>query len=236
MSFESLDDPALVLPRVGDVHGTLLRLGFTGYTAKGMQFYRQFVPLFEGGVKAQFVSRNISHVSIVIVLTDDPAMHGKVWLKYGYPERYTRGKKIIEGFKPLSSEETYLTIDFHPDWALREAEKSLSFLIDSIKTKRIDMTMDADSEHGLVKKDIPPWEAVVYAVQQTLNSKGRIRCTGEWWIEPEPHEQQPDFEKLSLRRIGKGRLPNFDRRRLDLRQVVLRQSGIRPRNVNRRNG
>lgn len=236
MSFEKLDDPALVLPRVGDVHGTLLRLGFTGYTAKGMQFYRQFVPLFEA-VPAQFVSRKISHVSIVILLKDDEALHGKVWMKYGYPERYPRGKKIIEGFKPLISEETYLTIDFHPDFALREAEKALGFLIESIKTKRIDMTMEVDSERGLTKKDIPPWEAVVYAVQQTLSNKSRVRCSGEWWIEPEPHPEQPDFDKLNLRRIrGQGRLPGFDRRRLNLRQVVLRQSGIRPRNVNRRNG
>ena len=236
MNWEALDDPAVVMPRVGDVHGTLTRMGFTGYTAKGMQYYRQFVPLFEGGVRAQFVSRKISHVSIVILLSDDYALHGKVWMKYGYPERYPRGNKIIEGFKPLISEETFLTVDFHPDRCLREAEKSFVYLIDCIKTKRIDMTVEVDSEHGTVKKEIPPWEAVVCAVRQTLSNKARVRCTGEWWIESEPHERQPELEKLNLRRIGNGRLRSFDRRPLNLRQVILRQSGIRPRNVNRRNG
>jgi len=222
MSFEALDDPAVVLPRVGDVHGTLLRLGFAGYAAKGMSFYRQYVPLFEGGVKAQFVIRNISHVSIVIVLTDDPALHGKVWMKYGYPERYMRGKRLVDSFKPLISEETYLTIDFYPDWALREAEKSLSFLIESIKTKRIDMTMEVDGQ----KKDIPPWEAVVYAVQQTLSSKSRMRCSGEWWIEPAPHPPQPKLRIIEASKYS--RLPNFNR-------GVLRQFRVRPRDVHRRN-
>jgi len=225
MNWESLDDPALVLPRVGDVHGTLSRLGFTGYTAKGMQFYRQFVPLFDGGVRAQFVSRNISHVSIVIVLTDDEQLHGKVWIKYGYPERYRKGKKIIEGFKPLISEETYLTVDFHPDPQLREAEKSFAFVIDCLKTKRIDTSWDVDSDSGITKKEFPPWEAVVLAVQQTLACKSRVRCTGEWWIDPEPRESQPELDTLNLRRIqpaGKyARLPNFDRRR-DIRRLVRR--------------
>lgn len=236
MSFEKLDDPAVVLPRVCDVHGTLTRLGFVGYKAKRVEFYRQFVPLFEGGVKAQFVSRNISHISIVILLQEDPAEHGRCWIKYGYPERYPKGKKIIEGFKPLISEETYVTVNLYPDRELREFEKSMAHVIECAKTKKIDTSWDVDSAEGVTKKELPPWEAVVLAIQQTLCSP-RVRMTGDWWIDPEPHEQQPDFEKLSLRRIDRqGRLPVLNRRRLNLRQVVLRQSGIRPRNVNRRNG
>jgi hypothetical protein len=223
MSFDDLDDPSVVMPRVGDVHGTLTRLGFTGYTAKSMQYYRQIVPLFEA-LPAQFVTRNISHVSIVIFLMDDLQLHGKVWIKYGYPERFPRGKKIIEGFHPLISAETFLTIDFHPDWALRQAEKSLAYVVDSIKTKRVELTEEVDSEGGIVKMAIPPWEAVVKAVRATLNSN-RVRCSGEWWIESEPHEKQPELEKLRLRRIqpaGKyARLPNFDCRR-DVRRLARR--------------
>jgi len=229
MSYEAIDDPVLLLPRVGDVHGTLQRLGFAGYTGKRMQYYRQFVPLFEGGVKAQFVSRNISHISIVILL-DDLQEHGRLWVKYGYPERYAKGKKIIEGFKPLVSEETYFTINVHPDRELRETEKSLAFVINCVKTKRIDTSFEVDSEEGVIKKELPPWEAVVMAVQQTFASP-RVRMTGEWFIE-QVSEPQPDFEKLDLRRVrfaGKGRLPNFDRR------PVLRQAGVRPRGINGRN-
>lgn len=225
MSFEALDDPALVMPRVGDVHGTLLRLGFTGYTAKRVSFYRQFVPLFDGGVKAQFVARNISHVSMVIML-DEAGEHGRCWIKYGYPERYPHGKHIVYGFKPLTSEETYLTVNLYPDRELREFEKTFVNVIERLKTQRIDMTMDMDSENGVEKHEIPPWEAVIYAVQQTLCSK-RVRMTGEWFIESEPAPIQPEIfiEKTTKH----SRLPNFDRsarprldRRRDVRRFVRR--------------
>ena len=191
MSFESLDDPALLLPRVQDVHGTLLRLGFVFYRAKRVNLYRQFVPLFEGGVKAQFVHRNISHVSMVIML-DEEQHQGRCWVKYGYPKRYPHGKKIVVGFEPLVGEETYLTANVYPDRELREFEKTFANVIERLKTQRIDMTMDMDSENGVEKHEIPPWEAVVYAVQQTLCSK-RVRMTGEWFIESEPPPVQPEI-------------------------------------------
>lgn len=223
----------MVLPRVGDVHGTLLRLGFTGYTAKRVSFYRQFVPLFEGGVKAQFVHRNISHVSMVIML-DEEQHAARCWIKYGYPERYPHGKHIVYGFKPLTKEETYLTANVYPDRELREFEKTFANVIERLKTQRIDMTMDMDSENGVEKHEIPSWEAVVYAVQQTLCSK-RVRMTGEWFVESEPAPVQPE---IFIEKAAKySRLPNFDRSaspRLDRRRV-LRQVGVRPRNVNGRN-
>lgn len=225
MSFETLDDPALLMPRVGDVHGTLLRLGFTGYTAKRVSFYRQFVPLFDGGVKAQFVARNISHVSIVI-MPDEASEHGRCWIKYGYPERYPHGKHIVYGFKPLTSEETYLTVNLYPDRELREFEKTFANVIERLKAQRIDMTMDMDSENGVEKHEIPPWEAVVYAVQQTLCSK-RVRMTGEWFIESESAPVQPEVFVEKATKYS--RLPNFDRsarprldRRRDIRRFVRR--------------
>jgi hypothetical protein len=220
MSFEKLDDPALVLPRVGDVHGTFSRLGFAGHSAKRVQFYRQFVPLFDGGVPAQFVSRRISHISMVILL-DDAQERGRLWIKYGYPERYRKGKKIIEGFKPLISEETYFTVNLHPDRELREFEKSMAHVIECVKTKRIDCDFDVDSETGVVKKTFPPWEAVVMAIQQTFASP-RVRMTGDWWIGPEDNEKQPELDLRRVRPVGKyARLPNFDRRR-DIRRLVRR--------------
>lgn len=230
MNWESADDPALVLPRVNDVHGTLTRIGFVYCAANRVKFYRQFVPLFDGGVPAQFVSRNISHISIVILVDqrdefdriDNGGIRGRLWIKYGYPERYPRGKKIIEGFKPLLSEETYCTINLSPDRELREVEKSLTHVIDCVRNKRIDLSWDVDSENGVTKKELPPWEAVVLAVQQTLCSP-RVRMTGDWWIEPEEPEPCPD--ERSLRRIAPAgkytRLPNFDRRR-SIRRFVRR--------------
>lgn len=227
MSFEALDDPALVVSRVGDVHGTLLRLGFTGYTAKRVSFYRQFVPLFDGGVKAQFVSRNISHVSIVI-MPDEASEHGRCWIKYGYPERYPHGKHIVYGFKPLTSEETYLTINFYPDRELREFEKTFAMVIERMKTKKVDTRFDMDSKDGVVTEEVPPWQAVVYAVQQNLCSRN-VRMTGEWFIENEPAPTQPEIEKATKY----SRLPNFDRsarprldRRRDIRRFVRRPLSV----------
>ena len=221
MSEEDWDDPAVVLPRVGDVDGTLRRLGFTGYTAKGLQFYRQYVPLFGGGVKAQFVNRNVSHISIVILFAekeDDPvygSMYaGKVWLKYGYPERERHRNKLVDVFKPLISRETHLTIDFYPDSALRAAEKSLRFLIEGLKTQQIDTS------------SMPPWEAVVALVQQLLNNKSRMRCTGQWWLWETPPPPEP---KLRIIKADKySRVPNF------YRPLFIRQMPVRPRGVNRR--
>jgi|PlaIllAssembly_1097288.scaffolds.fasta_scaffold05832_2 hypothetical protein len=229
MSFEALDSPALLMPRVGDVHGTLLRLGFTGYNAKRVSFYRQFVPLFDGGVKAQFVSRNISHVSIVILLnereSDDHPVQGRCWIKYGYPERYPHGKHIVYGFKPLTSEETYLTVNLSPDRELREFEKTFATVIERIKTKRIDTRFEMDSADGVVIEEVPSWQAVVYAVQQSLCSP-RVRMTGDWWIDDDPKPKQPE---LIERATKYSRLPNFDRsarprldRRRDIRRFVRR--------------
>lgn len=226
MNFERTDDPALLMPKIGNVHGALLRLGFAFYSAKRVHFYRQFVPLFEGGVKAQFVARNISHVSIVIML-DEADEHGRCWIKYGYPQMVPHRNKIVDTFKPLTSEETYLTINVYPDRELREFEKTFSDVINRLKTQKIDMEMDCDSEEGLTKKSINPWEAVVYAVQQSLCSE-RVRMTGQWFVEDiGPHPIQPEvfIEPASKR----SRLPNFDRsarprldRRRDVRRFVRR--------------
>lgn len=159
-------------------------------------------------------------------MLDEEAEHGRLWIKYGYPERYTKGNKIIEGFKPLISEETYFTVNFHPDRELREFEKSMAHVIECVKTKKIDT-----SAEGVTKK-VPPWKAVVMAIQQTFASP-RVRMTGDWWLDPESMQPSPDDESSRIRRILPAsrhtRLSNVDRRR------VLRQVLVRPRNVNRGN-
>jgi len=216
MSFEALDDPALVLPRVMDVHGTLLRLGFKGFTAKRrINFYRQFVPLFDGGVQAQFVARRISHVSLVLMLNDEgdgrSSETGRLWATYGYPERYPKRNKIIESFKKMLSEDTHVSVSFGRDKDLREFEKTISVLVENLKTKRVDCKLDVDSAEGVVVQTIPEYEALVSAVQQTLCSE-RVRDTGEWWIMPEYERTDPPPRVIPVNKYS--RLPNFDRRRV----------------------
>lgn len=217
MSYEALDSPKLLLPRVGDVHGTLLRLGFTGATRSKDQFYTQFVKLFEGGVKAPHAGRNISHISITItILAEDKLLghgphEGRVWIHYGYPTLLRRKKKIISRFKQLISAETFSRLSLVPDQALRESEKTLAYLIESAKTKRVPLTQEFDSAEGIIEREILPWEALVKVVQGTISSRSEFAT--EWWIDEAcASKSKPNLIRLNSQRI-KGRLPNFDRRR-----------------------
>lgn len=210
MKTELLDDPALVLPRVLDVHGTLLRLGFKGYSTRRGHFYRQMVPLFGGGVKAQHGHRNISHLCCTIEISEDRGV-GNCWIKYGYPTRRMSGKKskkIIEEFVTLNSDTTFVSIRFQPDHDLREAEKSIRFLFDQMKTKAIDCSVDVDSETGVIKTSIPGYEAVVQAVQGTL-AKPDVKMVGEYWVDDDyepPVPTQPYIRRQSHR------MPNFQKK------------------------
>ena len=209
MNFEQLDNPAVVLPRVGDVHGTLTRLGFSRYTTGEKQFYRQFVPLFEGGVPAPEGRRRISHVNILLWLVDEPEPHGKVWLTYGYPERssrhaHIRGTKLVYGFKPLIRKETYLKVDLYPDAALRDAERLFAALIDRLMHKRI----------AVDKGGNQPWMVLVYSTEQALRNSATIYCPDAWWGAPEPPalpEPPPDLQRI-IPANARARLPRFDQR------------------------
>jgi len=222
MSFESLDDPAIVLPRVLDVHGTFLRLGFKGFTAKRVaNFYRQFVPLFDGGVQAQFVTRRISHVALALVLNPEDGFSyssGRLWATFGYPERYPKGGKIIESFKKLVSDELHSNFAFNQDRDLRSFEKMLSAMIHNLKTKGVDCQRDRDSAEGVVVVTLPGYEAVVSAVRQIIGSS-RDADNDFWFTADGTRFIAPSPKVIPVNKHS--RLPNFDRRR-DIRRLVRR--------------
>ena len=221
MSFESLDDPAIVLPRVLDVHGTFLRLGFKGFTAKRVNFYRQFVPLFDGGVQAQFVTRRISHVALALVLNPEDGFSyssGRLWATFGYPERYPKGGKIIESFKKLVSDELHSNFAFNQDCDLRSFEKMLSAMIHNLKTKGVDCQRDRDSAEGVVVVTLPGYEAVVSAVRQIIGSS-RDADNDFWFTADGTRFIAPSPKVIPVNKHS--RLPNFDRRR-DIRRLVRR--------------
>lgn len=217
MSFETVDDPVYLLPKVMDVHGTLIRLGFEYLTAKRIHFYRRFVPLYDGGVPAQFVTRRISHVSFVVIW-DQEMRNARMWVKYGYPERYTRGKKIVVGFKPLISTEDHVSFGLGKDQDLRKFERVLTVLLDNLQHKRIDTATVSGCE-------VLPWDALPAAVSEIIHSRSLSLPTGEWFLDDDYPPKQPDFKTIAVNKYS--RLPNFNR-------SVLRQFNVRPRNVHRR--
>ena len=113
----------------------------------------------------------------------------------------------------------HVSVSFGWDKDLREFEKTISVLVENLKTKRVDCKLDVDSAEGVVVQTIPEYEALVSAVQQTLCSQ-RVRDTGEWWIaEPEFDRTDPPPRIIPVNKHS--RLPNFDRRR-DIRRLVRR--------------
>lgn len=225
MNWEALDDPALVVPRVLDVHGTFLRLGFSFFMSKGVPFYRYFVPLFEGGVKAQFSNRNISHVSISVVPNKEQE-HADIQIKYGYPVRYRKKDKIILDFKILTSTGTTFAIhvSLYPDEELRRTEKVLQALIENLKTKQVRLTKEVDSEEGIIQQEVLPCEALVSAVESAFSDFAtNIWTTNDkdknWWFD---YDCDPKTEDKRLSQPDKflpTRLPNLDRRRDIFRHI-----------------
>lgn len=228
MNWEALDDPALLVPRVLDVHGTLLRLGFHVCSIRSGVFYRQFVRLLRP-VDPPIISttrkRQISHVELVVCFHDTTT---RIYAAYGYPERYKKKLKLIEHFVKLLAEVTSSHIDMAlRDDRLREFEKNIKGLIECLTTKVIDCACERDSETGLVKFTMPEHEALVAAVQQTL-CVGFAHKKDEWWTDesdPQATEGYPLFGaksgRVSARSQNLSRLPNFDRRR-DIRRSVRR--------------
>lgn len=219
MNWEALDDPAVVVPRVMDVNGTLLRLGFKGHTIRGTNFYRLFVALYRPIAPPVYQRRQISHVEFTALMSDDDTI--RVYTTYGYPERYRKKLKIVEGFKKLLSDTTSVSISLYQhDERLRELEKTLALLITNLRAKIVDCTVERDSEYGLVKHNLPEHEALVSAVQQMLCSS-RARDEDEWFIY-DPGDPAPRERSSRITPINKySRLPNFDRR-LAVRRHVRR--------------
>ena len=195
------------------MHGTLLRLGFKGFEAKRhVNFYRQFVPLFDGGVQAQFVTRRISHVGLALVLNPEDGFSyssGRLWATFGYPERYPKGGKIIESFKKLVSDELQSNFAFNQDRDLRSFEKMLSAMIHNLKTKGVDCQRERDSAEGVVVETLPGYEAVVSAVRQIMGSS-RNADQDFWFSDVAPEAPSPKVIPVNKH----SRLPNFDRRRI----------------------
>jgi hypothetical protein len=216
VNWEALDEPALVLPRVMDVHGTLLRLGFTGQSQQGNDFYWQFVPLFGGGIPAQFHARRISHVRLALS-PNDAFNHVNLNASYGYPERYRKKNKIIIDFKRLSNHTSHRSLLLHDDRDLRSVEKLLLKLIDCIQNRVLVCTMQVDTADGVDIKHLEPHEAIVYAVEQEIECDfSRTSDDDVWWIPP-PTPDPPPIECTPVNKYS--RLPNFDRRRDVLRHV-----------------
>lgn len=219
MNFRAIDDPALLLPRVMDVRGTLQRLGFAPCVYKGERFYRLNVLLFYP-VESKLCRRAISHVSLSATVFDcytDPRYSEEfrlhVWAYYGYPTKRTRGHRIVTDFKSLATEEQFEYV-IRKDSDLLATESVLRQAIENIRTKKINRTfMDDD----LNEREMPGWEALECAVRSDLHKKNniwkppRLRSEDSWWdiSVPKPHVDA-GFHKLRV----KPRLPNFDRGQL----------------------
>jgi len=209
------DDPAFVVPRVLDVHGTLLRLGFKDFPVKRKaNLYRQFVPLFDGGVQAQFVNRRVSHVELVVELNPEDNWSsggtGHLWATFGYPERYPKGGKIIESFKKLVSDELHNNVAFNKDRDLLSFEKMLRTLIHNLKTQCVDCQRERDSAEGVIVETLPGYEAVVRAVRQIIGSSRKVDQA--FWFTEEVPPEVPSPKVIPVSKYS--RLPNFDRRRV----------------------
>lgn len=223
MNVDELDAPALVLPRVLDVHGTFLRLGFTGFAGgkRQLEHYRLDVPLFNG-ITVPNTVRRISHVHFVIIMSHQDSTEGRIYAKYGYPERYPKGKKIILNFKPLLREETNERLNFSSDQRLMEFERMLRLLTFNLKNFPLDLNEVVDSAEGLVNRKQEETQALVGAVVGALCNPMQEDEVMTWFeISGEPkkasHERIPARAPNAYSR--QPRLPNFDRRRHVFRQV-----------------
>lgn len=221
MSADDLDSPALVLPRVLDIHGTFLRLGFTGYAANRqcLEHYRMDVPLFNGGIVVTGSARRCSHVHFRIIMNSHDATEGRIHAKYGYPERYPKRKKIILSFKALLRDETHESLDFSSDQRLMAFENRMRLLVFNLKNFPLDLNETVDSEDGLVERQKAEADALEGAVASAFyrNDKVDVNTWFEINMEPEP---KASYEWAAPRTPNRqSRLPNFDRRRHVLRHV-----------------
>ena len=212
------DDPALVMPKVMDVDGTLTRLGFKGHTTlKDGQFYLLTVPLFGGGVKSGYVGRKISHARFCVRV--DYEMHTvNVMTSYGYPYNLMKKNKILAGFRTMTGEISYITVYLSKDSMLIAVETMFKQLSRFLITCRIN---PADFvKNG---KELPPHAALAKTVQAALSKLESYvphkkasfvqADDGVYWDAP----AEADSKK---REIRKQRLNDFNRQRHMFRHAV----------------
>lgn len=224
----ALDDPALTVPRVLDVHGTLTRLGFTYWPEVKIArrygqgaFYRLFVKLFHP-VDPPIIQRErkISHAEFVATCNDEDDLMLRV--SFGYPERYKKKLKIIENFQKMLSDSIHERISLHNhDDRLRNLEARLKQLIERLATKRVDCTVEKDSKTGLVTVTIPEHEALRQVVHNAIDCHSPSQPQQDWWLEPEerPQKQTGIYEPELRRRIYR---PSWDRRQVGRHRNVRR--------------
>lgn len=225
MNANDLDSPALVLPRVLDIHGTFLRLGFTGYAANRQcsEHYRLDVPLFNGGIVVNGSARRVSHVHFRIIMNGRDATEGYIYAKYGYPERYPKRKKIILSFKALLRDETHERLNFSSDQRLMAFEHALRLLVFNLKNFPLNLMETVDSAEGLAQRRQTEAEALVGAVSSGLYHSDKEEA--ETWFEinyddePKSSRERGPSARHLLAQSPKLRLPNFDRRRHVMRHV-----------------
>ena len=188
-----------------DVAGTLERLGFAFLAIRKHKYYRQFVPLVDGGLPPAKGERRISHVNFCMGLSDDD-LAGRLTINYGYPTRHMRRGKIYLGFRPTVRERHDMTLNFTRDEYLREFEHQFSKLKEALMTTRVKTEVIVQLKDGDETRTVTPHHAMFLAVENSIGRGGR-------WFDMWVGESiQPDEPKPSLdRRSIHGRLPNFTR-------------------------
>jgi hypothetical protein len=139
---------------------------------------------------------------------------------FGYPERIKKKLKIIERFQRMLSDSVHERVNVrNQDDRLRNLEARLKQLIERLATKRVDCTLDKDSETGVVKSTIPEHEALRQVVVNAIDCHSPAQ-TPDWWLEEDrPQKQTGIYESESRRRIYR---PTWDRRRPGFHRAVRR--------------
>ena len=228
LDIEELDTPELTLPRVLDIPGALLRLGFVRTTdTRRNKFYRLLEPLFAGGLPATSSRpngrRRASHVCIDASLMETrSSMHESgvpteisLQIKCGYPYTKQRKLKLVVGFIPLLDVNYYLHVTFSRDVYLTTFERNIAALITNLKTKRLCTNVLHDSLEGLIKVSITPAEALNNALVNAIDNRVALQAESVYWaLEAEPAPTHRERESTSFRGSSdrSGRLPNFNRR------------------------
>lgn len=154
------------MPKVLDIDGTLIRLGFKGHTTlRDGQFYQRNVPLFNGGVKAGYNGRRVSHAQFCMRPVDSGGTGGSFHIKayYGYPSSRMKKKKLLMGFRCMTSETSYSALYLTDDLTLMVFEQNMQELLNLLLTCRINTT-------GSDLKERTPHGALAYKVQECFDT------------------------------------------------------------------
>lgn len=222
MSWEAVDSPDIVLPRVLNVRAALTRVGFTLFVTKRATFYRMCVqlhnridpPIIQG-------TRKVSHVLFVAVLQADQG-HGEhlrgcsVSASYGYPYNYTRKQKVVLEFKQLIGERTTGTYSFSHDSELVAFENAMLALVKNLQTSLIAVQRVSTwsrERHGYEDRVLAPHASLIRSVKLSLDGAKHPKATPETFFIQEETEAEPTGTWYPMLPEPAHRLPNFDRRR-----------------------